>query len=90
MEEEKECENQYSKAYLRHLFMSNEILGKQVAAIHNLNFYNSLLKIEREKIITGEFTSWKNIVVIKLIAPKIEEAPAKCRLKIAISTAGPA
>ena len=66
MEEEKECENQYSKAYLRHLFMSNEILGKQVAAIHNLNFYNSLLKIAREKIITGEFTSWKNIVVKKL------------------------
>ena len=46
--------------------MSNEILGKQVAAIHNLNFYNSLLKIAREKIITGEFTSWKNIVVKKL------------------------
>ena len=65
-EEDKESENQYSKAYLRHLFMSNEILGKQVAAIHNLNFYNSLLKIAREKIITGEFTSWKNIVVKKL------------------------
>ena len=59
-------ENQYSKAYLRHLFTANEILGGQIATIHNLNFYNILLKIAREKIMAGEFASWKNSMVKKL------------------------
>ena len=58
--------NQYSKAYIRHLFMANETLGGQIAAIHNLNFYNRLLKIAREKIMVGEFASWKNNMVKKL------------------------
>ena len=61
-----EYDDQYSKAYLRHLFMANEILGKQIATIHNLNFYNILLKIAREKIMTGEFASWKNKIVKKI------------------------
>lgn len=60
---DKDSDYQYSKAYIRHLFMVNEILGKQVAAIHNLNFYNSLLKIAREKIMIGEFASWKNKII---------------------------
>ena len=46
--------------------MANEILGKQIATIHNLNFYNSLLKIARDKILIGEFASWKNKIVKKL------------------------
>ena len=65
-EDYKGYENQYSKAYLRHLFMANETLGSQIAAIHNLNFYKNLLKIAREKIMTGEFASWKNNMVKKL------------------------
>ena len=63
---DKDSNNLYSKAYLRHLFMANEILGKQIATIHNLNFYNSLLKIARDKILIGEFASWKNKIVKKL------------------------
>ena len=63
---ENESDNQHSKAYIRHLFMVNEILGKQIAAIHNLTFYNNLLKIAREKIMIGEFASWKNKIIKKL------------------------
>jgi len=66
----RECDYQYSKAYLRHLFMVNEILGKQIATIHNLNFYNSLLKIAREKIMIDEFASWKDKIV-KTLSTKI-------------------
>ena len=65
-DDDKEYYNQYSKAYIRHLFMVNEILGKQIAAIHNLTFYNNLLKIAREKIMIGEFASWKNKIIKKL------------------------
>ena len=50
----------YSKAYLRHLMMSNEILGKQIASIHNLAFYIQLMKISRENIKNGTFYNWKN------------------------------
>ena len=63
---ENESDNQHSKAYIRHLFMVNEILGKQIATIHNLTFYNNLLKIAREKIMIGEFASWKNKIIKKL------------------------
>ena len=52
-------DNQYSKAYLRHLMMSKEILGKQIASIHNLGFYLNLMKITREKINDGTFYEWK-------------------------------
>jgi len=50
----------YSKAYLRHLILSGEILGAQIASIHNLAFYLSLVKTAREKIISGEFSTWKS------------------------------
>ncbi len=53
----------YSKAYLHHLIISNEILGAQIASIHNLGFYIKLMRTIREKIHTGEFLSWKNRVV---------------------------
>ena len=64
--DDKEFDNQYSKAYIRHLFMGNEILGKQIAAIHNLTFYNDLLKIAREKIMIGEYASWKDKIIKNL------------------------
>lgn len=53
----------YSKAYLRHLIHSKEILGAQIATLHNLHFYLWLVKQAREKIITGEFYAWKNKMV---------------------------
>ena len=53
----------YSKAYLRHLIMSKEILGAQIASIHNLAFYLWLVKTAREQIIQGSFDSWKRKMV---------------------------
>ncbi len=52
--------NYYTKAYLRHLFVSNEILGLQLASIHNLSFYLWLVKEARQHIIAGDFVSWKD------------------------------
>ncbi len=56
----------YSKAYLRHLFVANEFLGKQIATIHNLGFYLWLVREARRQIIAGTFASWKNIMVEKV------------------------
>ncbi len=56
----------YSKAYLRHLIISKEILGAQIASIHNLAFYLWLVREARRHIIAGDFTSWKNQMVVKL------------------------
>jgi len=53
-------DKQYSKAYLRHLVISKEILGAQIATIHNLGFYLQLVKTAREKIMDGSFSPWKN------------------------------
>lgn len=54
---------QYSKAYLRHLFISGEILGLQLASIHNLCFYRHLMQQAREHILLGDFAEWKNGMV---------------------------
>lgn len=56
----------YSKAYLRHLIRSQEILGAQIASLHNLHFYLWLVKQAREKIIDGTFYAWKEKMVITL------------------------
>jgi queuine tRNA-ribosyltransferase len=53
----------YSKAYLRHLIISKEILGAQIASIHNLTFYLWLVREARSKIVQGSFTEWKNRMV---------------------------
>ena len=53
----------YSKAYVRHLFTVNEMLGKQIATLHNLNFYLRLVRQAREHILADTFTSWKNKMV---------------------------
>lgn len=50
----------YSKAYLRHLFVAKEILALQLASLHNLSFYLNLVKQAREHILQGDFTDWKN------------------------------
>ncbi len=59
-------DSQYSKAYLRHLFASNEYLGRQIASLHNLRFYLWLVEQARIKIKEGTFASWKNTMVPKL------------------------
>ncbi|MBS1487166.1 MAG: tRNA guanosine(34) transglycosylase Tgt [Bacteroidetes bacterium] len=53
----------YTKAYLRHLIISKEILGAQIASIHNLTFYLWLVKQARQKIEEGIFTEWKTKMV---------------------------
>ncbi|CAL2065055.1 tRNA guanosine(34) transglycosylase Tgt [Tenacibaculum sp. 190524A05c] len=53
----------YSKAYLRHLFASKELLGKQIASIHNLGFYLWLVREARKHIIAGDFAQWKDKMV---------------------------
>lgn len=58
---------QYTKAYLRHLIHSKEILGAQIASIHNLTFYLWLVRQAREQIEAGNFASWKNSIVNKLM-----------------------
>lgn len=56
----------HSKAYLRHLIINKEILGAQIASIHNLTFYLWLVTTAREKIMDGTFLSWKNSMVKKV------------------------
>ena len=53
----------YSKAYLRHLFASKEMLGKQIASIHNLGFYLWLTREARKHILAGDFREWKDKMV---------------------------
>jgi queuine tRNA-ribosyltransferase len=56
----------YSRAYLRHLFTANEILGPMIASLHNLRFYIWLMETARKKITEGEFGTWKERMVKKL------------------------
>jgi queuine tRNA-ribosyltransferase len=56
----------YSKAYLRHLVINKEILGAQIASIHNLTFYLWLVKEARKQIIQGTFAAWKEVMVKKV------------------------
>jgi queuine tRNA-ribosyltransferase len=56
----------YSKAYLRHLFMAKEILGLQIASIHNLAFYLHLVKQARTHILQGDYLQWKNEMIPRL------------------------
>ncbi|MEZ4795156.1 MAG: tRNA guanosine(34) transglycosylase Tgt [Flavobacteriaceae bacterium] len=53
----------YSKAYVRHLFSVNEMLGKQIATIHNLGFYLWLVRESRKHILAGDFREWKERMV---------------------------
>lgn len=56
----------YSKAYVRHLFHTQEILAMQIASIHNLAFYLWLVGEARNQILNNTFTSWKQKMVIQL------------------------
>ncbi len=61
-----EMSQYYTKAYMRHLFMADEILGLQLASIQNLSFYLWLVGQAREHIIAGDFTSWKKTMVAQI------------------------
>lgn len=56
-------DTEYSKAYLRHLFIAKELLGMQIATIHNLGFYLWLVREARKHIISGDFRTWKDKMV---------------------------
>lgn len=56
----------YSRAYVRHLFIANELLALQIASIHNLAFYLDLVRRARKHIIAGDFHSWKEGIVPQL------------------------
>ena len=56
----------HTKAYLRHLFQVGELLGAQIASLHNLSFYLWLVTESRKRIIDGSFTVWKNEMVEKV------------------------
>ena len=61
-----EVDRLYTKAYVRHLFKANEMLGPIICSIHNLAFYVSLVREARERILDGTFAEWKNITVKKV------------------------
>jgi queuine tRNA-ribosyltransferase len=58
----------YSRAFVRHLFQSGEMLGQQIASLHNLGFYLGLMREARQRILDGSFTAWKNELLPKLKA----------------------
>jgi queuine tRNA-ribosyltransferase len=62
-----ELSRRHSKAYLRHLIHSKEILGAQIASLHNLCFFLWLAAEARRRIIQGDFTAWKN-----QLSPRLE------------------
>jgi len=59
-------DSQYSRAYVRHLFKANELLGGMIASLHNLAFYMWLVGEAREQIAAGTFSSWKDNMVKKV------------------------
>jgi queuine tRNA-ribosyltransferase len=59
-------DQQYSKAYLRHLIISKEILGAQIATLHNLSFYLWLMEEARHKIREASFGSWKKEMILQI------------------------
>ena len=56
----------YSRAYLRHLFSARELLGGMIASTHNLAFYLWLVREARLHILTGDFSSWKTMMIPRI------------------------
>jgi len=56
----------YTKSYVRHLFISNEMLAKQIATLHNIRFYLWLMEQAQKQLESGTFNKWKNQMVKKL------------------------
>ena len=58
-----DVDQRYSRAYVRHLFRSGELLALHIASVHNLVFYLDLMREARERIVDGTFTAWKNSII---------------------------
>lgn len=61
-----EVSHYYNKSYLRHLLKSKELLGLTIASIHNLAFYSWLVRTAREKILNGDYSLWKEEMMVRL------------------------
>ncbi len=59
-------DTQYSRAYLRHLFVADELLALQIASIHNLAFYLWLVREARRRIVAGDFAVWKKEMLARV------------------------
>ena len=59
-------DTQYSRAYLRHLFVAGEILGPMIASLHNIGFYLWLVREARKHIIAGDFAEWRDLMLPKV------------------------
>ena len=59
-------DTQYTRAYLRHLFVAGEILGPMIASLHNLGFYLWLVREARKHIEEGDFTEWRDVMLTKV------------------------
>ncbi len=57
---------QYTRAYLRHLFVAGEILGPMIASLHNIGFYLWLVRDARKHIIAGDFAEWRDVMLDKV------------------------
>jgi queuine tRNA-ribosyltransferase len=68
VEKESDCfvDQLYSRAYLRHLLISKEMLGAQIASIHNLHFFHWLVGQARKQILIDNFANWKNLMLKKI------------------------
>lgn len=66
------CQN-FSRAYIRHLFNSNEILGLRLATLHNITFYLQLMEKAREQILSDDYKNWKNNIIKKISAVMMNE-----------------
>ncbi|HPH81827.1 MAG TPA: tRNA-guanine transglycosylase, partial [Flavobacteriales bacterium] len=60
------ADQQYTKAYLRHLFIGGEYLAGMIASVHNLGFYLWLVEESRRRILDGSFATWKSEMVKKV------------------------
>ncbi len=60
------ADREYTRAYLRHLYVSDEILGPMIGSIHNLHFYLDLVTTARQKILNGTFATWKDEILPKI------------------------
>ena len=60
------ADREYSRAYLRHLYVADEMLGPMIGSIHNLHFYLELVRMARKKIEEGVFAQWKNEIIPRI------------------------
>jgi queuine tRNA-ribosyltransferase len=56
----------YSRAYLRHLFKADEMLGPRLLSLHNLHFYGALMRKAREMIRVGELSPWVEATLVEM------------------------